>query len=132
MKVLHLTIKKKWFNLIDAGYKLEEYRELKPFWVKRFIDWSEYPKETPDEHKYISENIVYDIEQGHSPADVLRSYFSKVKEFDQVHLVNGGNFHPIHPNVTLECKGVEIHEGRPEWGAEPGKKYFVIKLGDKI
>ena len=35
MRVLHLTIKKPWFDLIASGEKREEYRELKPYWHKR-------------------------------------------------------------------------------------------------
>jgi hypothetical protein len=35
MKVLHLTLKKKWFDMIDAGIKTEEYRELKDYWITR-------------------------------------------------------------------------------------------------
>lgn len=34
-KVLHLTIKKKWFDMIASGKKKEEYRECKPYWYKR-------------------------------------------------------------------------------------------------
>ena len=32
---LNLTIKKKWFDMITSGVKKEEYREIKPYWVKR-------------------------------------------------------------------------------------------------
>ena len=32
MKILHLTLKKQWFELIASGLKKEEYRELKPYW----------------------------------------------------------------------------------------------------
>lgn len=35
MKILHLTLKKKWFDMIASGYKTEEYREIKPYWQKR-------------------------------------------------------------------------------------------------
>lgn len=35
MKVLHLTLKKKWFDLIASGAKKEEYREIKPYWNQR-------------------------------------------------------------------------------------------------
>lgn len=35
MKVLHLTLKKKWFDMIASGEKKEEYRELKPYWFSR-------------------------------------------------------------------------------------------------
>lgn len=31
--------------------------------------------------------------------------------------------------MTFEIKDIVIGEGKPEWGAEKGKKYFVIKLG---
>ena len=34
---LHLTLKKEWFDLIAAGVKKEEYREIKPYWEKRLI-----------------------------------------------------------------------------------------------
>jgi len=35
MRILHLTLKKQWFDMIASGKKLEEYRELKPYWHKR-------------------------------------------------------------------------------------------------
>jgi hypothetical protein len=38
MKILHLTLTKKWFALIASGEKLEEYRELKPYWAKRLTE----------------------------------------------------------------------------------------------
>ena len=37
MRVLHLTLKKKWFDMISSGEKKEEYRELKPYWSQRFL-----------------------------------------------------------------------------------------------
>jgi hypothetical protein len=33
--ILHLTLHKKWFDMIQSGVKREEYRERKPFWDKR-------------------------------------------------------------------------------------------------
>jgi len=38
MKTLHLTLKKKWFDLILAGKKKVEYREIKPYWTQRLLD----------------------------------------------------------------------------------------------
>lgn len=35
MNIIHLTLKKKWFDMIASGEKLEEYREIKPYWEKR-------------------------------------------------------------------------------------------------
>lgn len=39
IKILHLNLKKKWFDLIDKGIKKEEYREIKPYWEKRLVDY---------------------------------------------------------------------------------------------
>ena len=35
-KILYLTLKKQWFDLINCGIKTEEYREIKNYWQKRF------------------------------------------------------------------------------------------------
>ena len=35
MNILHLNLKKKWFEMIARGEKREEYREIKPYWVSR-------------------------------------------------------------------------------------------------
>ena len=37
MKILHLPIKKKWFDMIRSGEKKEEYREIKDYWENRFF-----------------------------------------------------------------------------------------------
>ncbi len=33
--VLHLTLKKKWFDMIASGEKKEEYREINDYWIRR-------------------------------------------------------------------------------------------------
>ena len=38
MKILTLTLKKKWFDMILSGEKKEEYREIKPYWQTRFLE----------------------------------------------------------------------------------------------
>jgi len=35
MRILHLTVKKKWYDMIAIGEKREEYREIKSYWEKR-------------------------------------------------------------------------------------------------
>lgn len=37
MKILHLALKKRWFDLIRVGRKKNEYRELKDYWTKRLV-----------------------------------------------------------------------------------------------
>lgn len=36
--ILHLTLKKEWFDKIASGEKTVEYREAKPFWDSRFLN----------------------------------------------------------------------------------------------
>jgi hypothetical protein len=36
-RVLHLTLKRQWFDMIASGVKREEYREIKPYWNKRLL-----------------------------------------------------------------------------------------------
>ena len=35
MKILHLTLKKKWFDMILSGEKKEEYRDFTHYWESR-------------------------------------------------------------------------------------------------
>ncbi|MCP5019741.1 MAG: ASCH domain-containing protein [Ketobacter sp.] len=37
MKILHLTLKRKWFDLIASGEKRYEYREDKQYWRTRLL-----------------------------------------------------------------------------------------------
>lgn len=37
MKTLTLPLKKQWFDMIKAGIKKEEYREIKPHYIRQFI-----------------------------------------------------------------------------------------------
>jgi len=48
MKKLRLNVSKKWFDGIKTGKgmpdgkrKLEEYREIKPFYISLFFDWKD-------------------------------------------------------------------------------------------
>lgn len=35
-QIFHLNLRKKWFDMIYAGVKKQEYREIKPYWNDRF------------------------------------------------------------------------------------------------
>lgn len=47
-KILHLTLKKKWFDLIASGSKIIEYREINDYWRRRLIDNIYVAGATPD------------------------------------------------------------------------------------
>ena len=108
MKILHLTLKKKWFDMIASGEKKEEYREIKQFWAKRLANGIE---------TYLT-------------AFLPKGYGYKIdwKEFDVIVFSHG--YKRDRPQITVEFKGVDIDTGKSKWGAVPKKEYFVIKLGN--
>jgi hypothetical protein len=40
MRILHLTLKKKWFDLVSSGEKKIEYRQIKHYWTTRI--WNDF------------------------------------------------------------------------------------------
>lgn len=51
------------------------------------------------------------------------------KKFEKLVLRNG--YRPDSPTITLKNPRIRIGTGRPEWGAVPGKQYFVITFGER-
>lgn len=127
MKTMHLTLKKKWFDMIASGEKKEEYREIKPYWVKRLL-WlfDEMDSLEIDELTNDLKNPIrfknYD--------EIYRHFVCDTAYFKTVTFTNG--YASNAPRMVIESKGIEIKEGNPDWGAEPGKHYFVISLGNII
>lgn len=106
--ILHLTLKKKWFDMIASGEKKEEYRDLKEYWANR-----------------LTSKIMCD-----SVGGWLHNIDSDItfKPFTIVRFARGGHFHPSIPQMEVECLGISIGIGKKKWGAE-GDEYFIIKLG---
>lgn len=112
-KVLYLSLKKEWFEMIKSGDKKEEYREINPYWKKRITDI--------ESHKFELNTLV------------MTGQPIPMKQYTHVHFTLGyPKKDDIERNMTFEIKGIEIGEGKQEWGAEVGRNYFVIKLGDEI
>jgi len=112
MKVLNLTLKKKWFDLIKSGEKIEEYRELKEYWFDRLT--------AEGLENILTSACLFGFEL----------YQPRFKTFDCVKFTNG--YGKNAPSFMVELDGIEIKKGNEEWGAEKGIKYFVIKLGKMI
>lgn len=102
MNTLHLNVKRKWFDMILEGEKKEEYREIKPFWDKRLE--SLFPQ-------IIRNEVYYPI-------------------VETVTFSNG--YAKDRPQIVVELKGIEKNTGKTFWGAELGKRYYVIELGEII
>lgn len=106
---LKLVLKKQWYLMIEALIKKEEYRDFSLYWLHRLVDKSFYDQ--------VNSCIVGGR---HVP----------FKKFDTVTFYLG--YAKNRPQMTFKCLGIEKGEGREEWGAEKGKCYFIIKLGERI
>src|SRR5688572_20767338 len=103
MKILTLPIKKQWFDMIKKGIKLEEYREIKPFYEGRLF-------------------TTITVNAGTVTSSQHRNYH----HYDVIHFTNGYGNH--RPQLIVECKGISEGLGKVEWGA-PLDNVVIIKLG---
>ena len=122
MSNLQLSLKKQWFDLTKSGIKTEDYREITPYWTKRLV-------ELDIENAEIGQALCA-LRDGYTQESVSEIYGVRLKHFNSNIITLG------YPKSTdserilkLEHKGIEIREGNPEWGAVPGRKYFVILHG---
>jgi len=128
METLQLNLKKKWFDMIKSGDKTEEYIEIKTYWASRIVDFKTMHHHDINE---IYENLVGYPEDGAEDIENLwNANLIQSKPFVTVTFSNGMT--PPVPRFEIELLGIEIRTGKPEWGAEEGTKYFVIKLGSLI
>lgn len=95
-KVLYLTISKKWFEMIVAGQKKEEYREIKGYWASRLVELCDsgevyfkqythvlfingYGKDRPRIEKKIKEICIGFPKKGLCPKKWLKTRFFIIK-----------------------------------------------------
>lgn len=109
MKTLKLVLKRKWFDMIASGEKKEEYREIKSYWGTRLTDLP-------------GGLYLFSYREGYKRVPF--------KHYDTVTFYLG--YAKDRPSMTFKIDSISIGEGKPEWGAELGKEYFVIKIGERI
>ena len=106
MRILYLSLKQCWFDMICSGIKKEEYREINDYWTKRLV--------VSDAYNLLGDDIEF-------------------AKFDYIEFTLG---YPAADDwsrrVRYECKGIKKSCGRSEWGAEPGKEYYVISIGERV
>lgn len=107
-----LTIKKKWFDMIREGIKKEEYREIKPYYETRFQNLFGVVILEVDDN--------YEILQGKDVPEEIRR--EPVQE-----IVFRNGYSPNSPAIIAKCR-IRLGEGEKEWGAEEGKRYFVLEI----
>lgn len=106
MKTLHLTLKKKWFDVIASGEKKEEYREIKEYWVTRLCE--KHPGSIGGNFMDRHKPIAYTF-----------------KKFDTVTFSKGYT----KTRRVVELLGISIGKAKPEWSDNWQGEVFVIKLG---
>ena len=106
-KVLRLTVCKKWFDMIVAGTKNEEYREIKAYWAKRLTANCECYYDVANE--YYCGRIIY-------------------RPFTHVLFINGysKNSKRIEKKIKEICIGLPKKGLCPEEWLETG--FFIIKF----
>jgi hypothetical protein len=127
MRRLILILISIWFDLIKSGEKTEEYREITPYWVRRFIDecyvdrflgiFTYDPK-----HQEIYEKQVYLL---------VLEYFRRGKDvfrhFDELEFTKGyPRKDDAERRMVKQQPKICIGYGLESMGAIPNKLYFVI------
>lgn len=118
---LHYTLKKVWFDMTQAKIKREEYRDITLYWAARLL----YKIEVPWGG---SLTAWKDIIEGDSEFKGWKAFTGGApvfREFTEAFMRNG--YAKDAPAHTEQIESISIGEGREEWGAVPGKKYFVIR-----
>ena len=113
-----------WFSLTKKKIKLEDYRNITPYWCNRLLLYNgEIKSKEWWILNFFKDNSIQEI------ATLLKANTS-FKVFDCNIMTLG---YPSKDNteriLKLEHIGIEIRTGNPEWGAEPDKLYFVIMHG---
>lgn len=105
---LHLVLKRQWYDMIDSGDKIEEYREDKPYWIRRLTILRDGL-------------LLFSYRNGYQ--------YIPFKNFTHVTFYLG--YAKNRPSMTFTVKEIVYDVGKPEWGA-PKEKCFIIRLGKRV
>ncbi len=116
--------------MILSGGKLEEYRDIKDYWARRFlqsassetIEWQVWEEMIQDLHNPTARH--------HSVSELLNYFGVCFRRYENIKFRNG--YHGNAPEFLIELKGIDIKLGHAEWGAEAGRFYFTLLLGNLI
>lgn len=116
MKTLTLSLKKKWFDMIKSGKKMEEYREIKDRYIHLLYNYAEMQKffGVPPQPYHFDRPQVFHTKQFQKHFDRLVFTLGYPKADD------------TERRLVFKNPKIRIGTGKPEWGAEPNKLYFVI------
>lgn len=130
-KILNLSLKKMWYDMIESGEKTEEYREIKPYWCNRLLYFC--PLGIKEYWEPVLERTSKSIEE-------KGERLPKAFNFEHLLIWQYGTRGYTHVRfrygyakrtMLFELKSVTIGKGKEEWGA-PNKDVFILKLGKRI
>lgn len=104
--MLTLPIKRKWFDMIVNGEKKEEYRDIKPYYDSRLLTMFG----CIIVNGKLLQNIMPEIAREPEQKIMFRNGYSKNS-----------------PSCIALCR-LQMGKGRPEWGANPDKDYYILKI----
>ena len=119
---LQLPVDFRWYDAIVYDGKREEYREITAHWVNRLLGERGY------DETYASEVVRRLHVTGRAIPENIEQLFKSENlvalPYETVTFRRGYT----SETATFRITGIDIRRGRPEWGAETGKKYFVISF----
>ena len=116
--VLFLVLKEPWFSMHKSGEKLEEYRDIKPHYIRQFI-----------KDESLKKDLIRDYERGFDDGEIEALKNEAVyHKFDTAHYAKGMPKKGTQPekHIFFNNPKIKAGYGKPEWGAKTGKLYFVI------
>ena len=131
MKTLHLNLIRCWFDMVRNSEKLEEYREISIYWCSNFLLFEgkhQNRKWWQDTLNRAQLNTA--LERPEIIEKLIKEGTVTFKSFDKITFSNG--YSKMRDQFDIELKNIEIKEGKKDWGATDGKKYFTISLGDVL
>jgi hypothetical protein len=142
LKFLDLPIKGIFYDMIESGVKLEEYRSIKKHWIDRLF-------ENPDMFNSLSNSCIECRHQDYGNHDDIICGLQSIsvtnllcdinkfdfkngyyKHYDAIRFRNG--YRSDSRSMTFMFNGVEIGNTKPEWADGWDERVFIIHIGDRF
>ncbi|GAB4052502.1 hypothetical protein [Spirosoma litoris] len=124
--MLELVLNYKWFDMIESGEKKEEYRDIKPYWIRRLISPSE-PMDGEHWEEFCSDlmnPVRYDNE-----AEVMAYFDCKFIPFASVRFRRG--YQKNAKTMIWNLGPLSIGNAKPEWAEGHMGRMIVLPLSER-
>lgn len=124
VKILHLPLKAKWYDMIESGEKTEEYREITPYFMVRLFEMND--DEVTGNYRPMSKKTAQDIVNHPECSEII-------SEAIECYDIRARYTHVrFHYGYTQRCfinriDSITIGRGNPEWGAPTDRDVFIIR-----